>query len=284
MPTTNNLIYEATLVAGGGTINLPVTDPYTKYVFDGSATLSSSYTIQSSGTPSLGTEFIIQYNASLILNSNTLTIFGADIIADLALKHFIVHAIYNGSSWDTTVLANFGDQPFITGDMIDFQTIVSGNIANDAVTTVTVLNSAITAAKLASDSVSTVKILNNNITLEKLETDLLKEVIHIPVSFETGEQSENTITIPFDCTIDSIRYTVTKAIAATDAATITPTISGIGTTPSSISIPLSTVINTSTLTTITASNNVTAGDLLRFTSAKTTAGGKALLTINITRR
>lgn len=284
MPTTNNLIYEATLVAGGGTITLPVSDPYTKYVFDGSATLSSSYTIEPSGTPALGTEFTIYYNANLDLNSNDLTIFGANIIEDLATKKFVVHAVYNGSSWDTTVLPDFGNQPMITGDMIGFQTVNSGNVGLNAITMVAILDANVTAAKLASDSVTTAKVLNSNITLEKLETDLLKEVLYIPVSFEAGEQGDNTITIPYDCTIDAIRYTVIKAIAATDAATITPTINGVGTTPSSISIPLSTSVNTSSSTTITSSNNVTAGDLLRFTSAKTTAGGKALLTINITRR
>ena len=48
--------------------------------------------------------------------------------------------------------------------------VTAGKIASDAVTTVKILNSNVTAGKIASDAVTTVKILNSNVTDAKIAT------------------------------------------------------------------------------------------------------------------
>lgn len=283
MPTTNNLTSNYTLSSGGGTINLPTNEPYNTYRFSGIATLSSSYTIQSSGTPIAGMEYRILYQATLTLGANTLTIFGANIISDLSKQSLEIHAYYNGTSWETKVLADFGDTPFITSDMIESMTLTSSNFANDSVPPNAIQDNAIDSINLVNNSIITTKILDSNVTLAKLETKLKPEVIIVPVSFESGEQSNNSITIPYDFRIDTIRYDITKAIANTDVAIINPFINGVATSPSSITIPLSTVINTTASTTLASSNTGTTNQVVKFVTSKTTPGGKALLTISLTR-
>jgi hypothetical protein len=279
----NNSIYKYTLTNGGGTLNLPVTDPYTVYRITGVVSLSGSWTIQASGTPVEGDEFRILYEARATLGVNTITIFGLSIPQELAAEDLEIYAYYNGSGWDTKILVDFESLPFITGSMIENDTIEEANIVDDAVTENKILDASITKDKIAADAVTTSKLEDEAVTVAKLYNTIREEVLIVPVSFESNEQGDNTISIPFACTVNSIRYTITKAIAATDAASITLYINGVLMTPNSISIPASTVINSTAVTSVTANNTVTAGQQLKFTTAKTTAGGKALLTVNLTR-
>ena len=55
------------LTSGGGTYNLSVEDPHSAYAISssGSVTLSSSWTIQSSGTAYAGHKFFFNYNANI---------------------------------------------------------------------------------------------------------------------------------------------------------------------------------------------------------------------------
>lgn len=283
MPITNNLVLETTITNAGGTITLDVGHPYTMYVFKGSPTLSSNCTITSSGTPSLGMEFRMLFRTAFGASSNTLTIFGLPVSNDLVGSSFDATATYNGSSWDVIINPTFGDLPIITGDMIQFTTINSGNIDNDAITTIAILDEAVTAAKLASDSVTTVKVADGAITAAKADSNFKKEVIVVPISFENNEQAGNIITIPYNCTINSITYGITKALAGTDAGIITLSINGSPMTPNTISIPASTAINSTASTTITSNNSVTANQTIKFETSKTTPGGKGLLSVHISR-
>lgn len=111
-----------------------------------------------------------------------------------------------------------------------------------------------------------------------------QEVIIIPVSFEAGEQCNNTIYITFPCTIDQVFILVTKVIAATDAATITVKINGTsvgGANPASI--PLSSALNYNQANGFATPNTVTTSSYIDIISAKTTPGGKALVTLFVTR-
>ena len=117
-----------------------------------------------------------------------------------------------------------------------------------------------------------------------LDISAIPELITIPISFENGEQCNNRFKMPFAGTVVEAYAVCTKAIAGTDAATITlknnsGTTMGTGTITFAASDPLETAY------TVTPSSNNTfvAGDVLYATGAKTTAGGKALLTIKVTR-
>ena len=82
-PIFNN-IYPYTVTNGGGTVNLDVTDSTTtRYIFSGTATLSSSLTIQPTGTAVQGMEFDIRWQAAVTIGSNSVTIFGTTLTGDL---------------------------------------------------------------------------------------------------------------------------------------------------------------------------------------------------------
>lgn len=105
----------------------------------------------------------------------------------------------------------------------------------------------------------------------------------IPVSFETGEQCNNTTIIPSKCTITGISATVKKALSNTDAGTITAKINGVAVTTGVITIPLSSALNTTVAVTPSAANIATTGQTLTLLTEKTTAGGKAIVTVTYTR-
>jgi hypothetical protein len=124
------------------------------------------------------------------------------------------------------------------------------------------------------NTVSTAWIKNSdNSTINNLVT------YTIPVSFETGEQSNNSIYIPFDYVLVEGAYCITKAIAGTDNATIT--VKTDGTSRGVTTILASTVINTENKLTISNTTGDVAGYYAQIVTSKTTAGGKALVTLVI---
>jgi hypothetical protein len=100
------------------------------------------------------------------------------------------------------------------------------------------------------------------------------------VSFETGEQGQYRIYNPGKIRIMRVRAIVTKALANTDAGTITVQDAS-GNTITTLTIPLSTALNTefdSGVISI-ANQDLTADTHFRLLTAKTTAGGKAQVSI-----
>jgi len=112
----------------------------------------------------------------------------------------------------------------------------------------------------------------------------ISEIITLDVSFETDEIGDFKIKMPYAGTVTGIYAFVTKAIAATDDATIVPK-NNAGTTMGSGTITFTAADPRGTAETSTPSTNNTfiANDVLTFTTAKTTAGGKAVLSISVTR-
>jgi hypothetical protein len=95
------------------------------------------------------------------------------------------------------------------------------------------------------------------------------------LSFETGQQNTARLFFNDRVKITRIRGEVTKALAATDAGTITPKNSGGATMTSGVlTFPLSSALNTRQTGVPTANNIVAAGDFCDLTAAKTTAGGE----------
>ena len=108
--------------------------------------------------------------------------------------------------------------------------------------------------------------------------------VTIPMSFETGEQTTTKIYFPKAVTINKIRSIVMKALAATDAGTITCGNSVGASANGTISIPASSALNTENSTSPTTNNTVEVNLYYYLTSAKTTAGGKVLVTLEYTER
>jgi hypothetical protein len=124
----------------------------------------------------------------------------------------------------------------------------------------------------------------DTLTPSTLTQEARTEVLNFTVSFEAGEQCDNKILMPYAGSVVTIYATVVKAIAATDSATITPKNQG-GTTMTSgvVTFSASAALNTAQTTTPTANNTFVAGDVLSFTTAKTTAGGRALISVVVER-
>lgn len=290
--------------AGGGTDSLDLDGGFglVRLTTSGSVTLTSSYTVDISGTAATGDFVQILYTGNLTYDGNTVTILGVSVPEALAATTLLITGLYNGSSWEVNIAPTFSgsfitaafleadsvDTSEIAADAVTSSEIASGavdtdELATDAVTTAKITDANVTADKLATDSVTTAKITDDNVTIAKLENTLLDGFFTETVSFESGEQTTYSIPIPFDCTINAIYYTVTKVIAGTDNGTVAIAISGGSTTPSSITLTASTALGTTANTNITSNNAVSAGEYLQLTTSKTTAGGKLLLTIEYTR-
>lgn len=111
-----------------------------------------------------------------------------------------------------------------------------------------------------------------------------KTILLVPVSFETGEQAAAKVYFPYAVRITKIRGIVTKAIAATDAATVTGANSSGASTGGVVTFPLSSAINVEPTAAAPSTNNTVAADsYYLLTAAKTTAGGKALVTLEFNR-
>lgn len=112
----------------------------------------------------------------------------------------------------------------------------------------------------------------------------ISDVITLDVSFESGEVGDFKVKLPYACTVTEIYAYAYKVIAGTDAGTIVPKDNG-GTTMTggTITFAASDPRGTAYTSTPSANNTFTAGQLLTLTTAKTTAGGKVLVSVKVTR-
>ena len=117
MPNINT-IQEILLTSGGGTVNLPIISPVTLYIVKGLSNLTSSWTIQSSGTPVKGTEYRFRYEADINLNGNTITVFGTAIPETLVDKTHQINAYYDGSNWEVNFSADVDENGSLPKEII----------------------------------------------------------------------------------------------------------------------------------------------------------------------
>jgi hypothetical protein len=106
----------------------------------------------------------------------------------------------------------------------------------------------------------------------------------LDVSFEAGEVGDFKIYMGFAGTLTNIYAYATKVIAGTDNGTIVPK-NNAGTTMATGTVTFTASDARGTAYTVTPSTNNTfvAGDILTFTTAKVTAGGKVHLSLKFTR-
>lgn len=99
------------------------------------------------------------------------------------------------------------------------------------------------------------------------------------MSFETGEQTATKIYFPFAVKILKIRGIVMKAIAATNNGTITGANLDGDSASGVITATASDALNVEYSVSPTSNFEVGQGSYYKLTSAKTTAGGKVLVTL-----
>lgn len=103
------------------------------------------------------------------------------------------------------------------------------------------------------------------------------------VSFESGEQDSRKLYFDdYSAQLVKARATATKAIAGTDSATITFKNSA-GTTIGTITFAASDTINTEKTLTFSTNHKIAKESYVQVVSAKTTAGGKAHVELNVQR-
>lgn len=106
----------------------------------------------------------------------------------------------------------------------------------------------------------------------------------VPISLETGFLGDYKVLFPFACTITGVYGSVSKAVAATDDATITiKNNSGTTMTGGVLTFPASSAKGTAVTGAISANNVISAGQVVTITGAKITAGGEILTVLTYTR-
>lgn len=113
-----------------------------------------------------------------------------------------------------------------------------------------------------------------------VETEKINNgVERIVASFETGEQYTLNLYIPFDIRIVRIRGRVIKAIADTDSGTVVIKDHN-GNTMATLTASASDAINTDlTAQEVNSNNQIPMDSFYQLVSAKTTVGGKVLVSI-----
>ncbi len=223
-PQTNRFSESTTIPGGGGTKTLL---PYQNGQWQelvGTGALSGNYTVNTVGDQPDGLMYFIQYNATMNIGVNTITIFGHVLDTDEAsLGNSMVVAYYKlGVGWKV-------------------QHLLGGY------------------------------------------TNLSYEFESVTVSFEATEQCKNRVYIPYNFRIEQVNTIVTKALAGSNDGTVVVSINGSATTPSTITVPASSALDHENSLAITSTNTGAAGSYIDFTTAKTTAGGKLLLTMKLKR-
>lgn len=128
--------------------------------------------------------------------------------------------------------------------------------------------------------------LHKNLTgtdLHTIPSQFKKSIETVLMSFETNEVTTTKIYFPMAVTVNKIRGIVMLAIAGTDNGTITGAnstgVSANGTLTATASDALNTAL---TAVSPTTNNTVAADGYYQLTSAKTTAGGRVLVTLEYT--
>jgi len=211
----------------------------------GAATLTGN-TTYALGTGVNGDYFELIFDSSITTSGNNLTIFGITLTDEQALTGgLIFRAEYRSAGWYSWVSPNLDP-----GASYSFQ-------------------------------LNTADYTDDSVTVAKVESNLEHQWKYVNVSFETSEVGDMKVTMP-KCTVVSFNASVSKAIAATDDATIVPkNNAGTAMTSGTLTLTASSAIGTQFTSTPSANNTFTEGQTMTLTTAKTTAGGKAIISFRI---
>lgn len=111
----------------------------------------------------------------------------------------------------------------------------------------------------------------------------IQETTNCEMSFETNEQTATKLYFPYPVTVNKIRGIVMKAIAAVDNGTITAANSVGDMANGVITCTASDALNVEYSVSPTTNNTIAKDSYILLTSAKTTAGGRVLVSVEYTR-
>jgi hypothetical protein len=283
--------------------------PIYDYILSGSGAIAGDNEfVPDSDIPLIdGLVYTLLYQGSCTNAGGSVVFFGYTLTDNQLAKVGQYIARYNGetASWDIFAIASSGQDAWISASDIASNAVITAKINDLAVTTAKINDLAVTAAKIANSTITYDKIqdvtdarmLGNNSGSDGTVTEMTKanvrtfigyvepkQVAVVPVSFEASEQANNPIKVQFACSLAStgVYSAVVKAIAATDDAVITITKNGTPISGATITFPASSAINATGTVGSFTSTSFAAGDVIGLAGAKTTAGGKALVSLNLT--
>jgi hypothetical protein len=239
--------YNTAAVATTGTVTFNGGTDSKLQKLTGTDTLTGN-TTYALGTGVNGDKFVLEYDAAVTEGAFALSIFGITLTTEQALNGgLIFEAEYKSGAWYPRVYPNLND-----GSTYTWQADTP-DIKNDAVTPA------------------------------KVSENLEKDWKHVDVSFETSEVGDMKFVMPA-CTVTNFNAAVSKAIAATDNATIVPKDhSAAVMTSGTLTLTAGTAIGTSFTSTPSGNNTFAEGEIMTLTTAKTTPGGRAKVSFRITR-
>lgn len=237
----------------------------------GTATLSNSLSITSSYTPTCPVMFVFVSMANINLNGNNITIFGTQLTQLQASNPFVVHATWNGTSWNSVL------------SRVEIPTtgIPNSSLANMPAQTVKA-NSGLAPGPA------------QDLTFQDFRDNLGfgYEVFHVPVSFNSGAVgSFNAIMAAMKGEIVRYGYVVTEDIENSDDASVEISVTTSWPNPSGSSvtcvIAAGTSQNAGTIVNTTGMGlDMTAAPLSNYitlSSTKVTWGGSALFSVVVKR-
>lgn len=111
----------------------------------------------------------------------------------------------------------------------------------------------------------------------------ISETYFVSMSFETNLQTTTRLYFPYKVTVNKLRGIVMKAIAATNNGTITAANATGDMANGVITATASDALNVAYSVSPTTNNVIAKDSYIQLTSAKATAGGEVLVSIEVTR-
>jgi hypothetical protein len=126
-------------------------------------------------------------------------------------------------------------------------------------------------------------LIDTAIKARQTEIETLEGLITFSMSFETNEQTTTKIYFPMKVTVNKIRSIVMKALGGTDTGTITGANSVGASADGVVTVAISAALNEEDNASPTTNIEVAADSYYQLTTAKSTAGGNVLITLEYTR-
>ncbi len=237
----------AATVGGTTTLKANVDNKY--QVVTGSATLTGDFIVFFSTVGAIaGDEFFVRYDAQITEASNKVRIGGASKIPLKTQQALIggwwFYAYYTGTAWRTVAFPSMGTTDFKFGPEF---------------------------------------LLANGITPIEVTEEMRTEIITIPVSLDDADElGDHKIRMSYAGKVVGIDYAVSKDIQPSNDGSIVAK-NNVMAVMATTSINAGSAIGTIFSESPTVNNTFVAGDILTFTSAKSTVGGKVFGSLKITR-
>ena len=244
-----------------------------------------------------------------IINTGATTI-GADKVTNTKLANITRGSIkVGGASNAPTDLVAKTDAQMLIGDGTDIKSVeITGDVTILKTGETSIGADKVTKTEIAADTAGaglvqaaggeldinvddstleiatdTLQVKDTGIAISKLEAALLKGINLFTMRFENNEQTATKIYFPFKVTINKIRSIVMLALGGSDAGTITGANSTGNSANGIVTVAASAPLNEEDSASPTSNNVVEADSYYKLTTAKTTAGGKVLVTLEYTR-